>query len=56
MESQKIDIPSTKEKEKEKPKLPKIGTKFMIEGQEYKVVYINEGKNRFSAEPCEGVY
>jgi len=56
MESQgKIDIPSVK-KEEEKSKLPKIGTKFMVEGQEYKVVYLNEGKNRFSAEPCEGVY
>jgi len=54
MESQKVEIPSAKEKEK--PKLPKIGTKFMVEGQEYKVVYINEGKNRFSAEPCEGMY
>lgn len=54
MEQEKIEIPPVKEKEK--PKLPKMGTKFMVEGQEYKVVYINEGKNRFSAEPCEGVY
>ena len=41
---------------KELPPLPKMGTKFMIEGHEYKVVWLNPGKNRFSAEPCKGVY
>ena len=43
-------------KKKEKIVLPKIGTKFMIEGKEYKVNYINEGKARFTAIPCQGVY
>jgi hypothetical protein len=32
------------------PILPKIGKIFMIEGQEYVVTYVNEGKIRFSAE------
>lgn len=36
--------------------LPKMGAKFMLDGHEYKVIYINEGKHRFSCEPCKGVY
>ena len=48
---EKIDT----KKEKE-IKLPLIGTKFMIMGQEYVVTYVNEGKNRFTAEPCSGMY
>lgn len=43
------------EKEKE-VKLPLMGTKFMIMGQEYVVTYVNEGKRRFTAEPCSGMY
>lgn len=41
---------------KEEKPLPKIGTKFMVNGAEYEVVYINEGQNRFSCQPCEGAY
>jgi len=41
---------------KEEPKLPAHGTKFMINGQEYEVVYINEGKHRFTSVPCTGMY
>jgi len=45
------------EKEKkEEIVLPEIGTKFLVNGVSYKVCYINEGKQRFSAEPCEGQY
>ena len=40
----------------EKPKLPEIGTKFMVDGQEYEVVYLNVGKSRFTAAPCKGMY
>lgn len=36
--------------------LPPMGSKFMIAGNSYKVTYINEGKHRFSAEPCDGQY
>jgi hypothetical protein len=31
--------------------LPSIGTIFSIAGNIYKVTYVNEGKNRFSASP-----
>lgn len=48
--------PEKVEEEKPKVELPEIGTKFMINGQEYRVVYRNEGKGRFSSEPCTGVY
>lgn len=44
------------EKELKMIPLPAIGTKFMVDGHEYKVVYINEGKGRFSCERCKGVY
>jgi hypothetical protein len=40
-------------KEEEKPPLPQIGTKFYIEGIEYKVTYVNEGKRRFSSTPTQ---
>ena len=43
-------------KKKKEIILPKIGTKFMVEGQSYKVTYLNAGRGRFSAEPCEGQY
>jgi len=36
---------------KEKEPLPQVGTKFFIEGVLYKVIYVNEGKRRFSASP-----
>jgi len=45
----------SKKNEGKKP-LPKIGTKFMVNGQEYEVKFINEGQHRFSAEPCEAAY
>ena len=48
--------PPVAEPEKKEPELPQMGTKFMINGQEYKVCYINHGKKRFSAEPCKGLY
>jgi len=50
-----IDIEEQKTDKKEII-LPKIGTKFMIEGNSYKVTYLNVGRGRFSAEPCEGQY
>ena len=55
MEKDPIILDPKDEKEN-KPKLPEIGTRFNIQGQSYKVVYVNEGKNRFSAEPCIGDY
>jgi hypothetical protein len=36
------------------PILP-VGKKFMVEGHEYKVVYVNEGKKRFTCIPCKDV-
>jgi hypothetical protein len=42
--------------EKTKEILPPIGTKFMVNGEEYKVVYINIGKKRFTSTPCSGQY
>ncbi len=57
--SRQVDLGGTKPKEPEKPKetpLPEIGAKFMLYGHEYIVVYINEGKRRFSCIPCQGVY
>lgn len=36
--------------------LPEIGTTFMIDGNEFRVCYVNEGKRRFSAEPYKGKY
>jgi len=49
-----IDEP--KQPKKKVVKLPAIGDKFMLNGQEYIVCYINEGKQRFSCEPCDGIY
>ena len=39
-----------------KPELPKEGTRFMINGVNYRICYVNKGQNRFSAEPCKGGY
>jgi len=36
--------------------LPKLGEKFMLGGNEYKVIYINPGNHRFTCEPCKSVY
>lgn len=36
---------------KEKTPLPEVGTRFFIDGVEYKITYVNEGKSRFSAIP-----
>lgn len=36
------------------PILP-VGKKFMVEGHEYKVVYVNEGKRRSTIIPCKDV-
>lgn len=58
-ESRQIDLGGTKTKEPEESKetpLPEIGSKFMLNYHEYKVVYINEGQKRFSCVPCKGVY
>ena len=51
------DVPEVKKEitKKDIP-LPEIGTKFMFNGHEYKVIYINAGQHRFSCEPCKGVY
>ena len=60
MEEKKFMVSGQEEKISEKKDkeiiLPQKGTKFMIMGQEYIVTYVNEGKNRFTAEPCEGMY
>jgi hypothetical protein len=50
------DDEQTKDVDQKKIPLPEMGTKFMLWGNEYKVIYINEGKHRFSCEPCKGVY
>jgi len=44
------------EQKKKEIVLPEVGTKFMVNGNEYEVVYINEGRKRFTAVPCEGMY
>jgi len=36
--------------------LPQLGKIFMFEGNEYKVVYINDGQHRFTCEPYKGEY
>ncbi len=41
---------------KETNPLPEIGTRFMVNGINYMVCYVNKGQNRFSSEPCEGGY
>jgi hypothetical protein len=60
MEEEKFMVSGQEEKVVEKKqqemKLPPLGTKFMIMGQEYIVTYVNDGKKRFTAEPCEGMY
>lgn len=40
-------------REEEKTPLPQVGIKFYVEGVEYKVTYVNEGKRRFSATPTQ---
>lgn len=50
-EQEKID----KVNKKDIP-LPKLGQKFMLNGNEYTVIYINPGHHRFTCEPCIGVY
>ena len=49
------DKPVKKLNKKDIP-LPEMGAKFMLNGHEYKVIYINAGQHRFSCEPCKGVY
>lgn len=46
----------TKEVKKELIPLPEIGETFMLRGHEYKVVYLNPGKQRFTCEPHKGMY
>ena len=46
----------TESSNKKEKVLPKIGTKFMVDGQMYKVTYINFGQGRFSSEPCDNHY
>ena len=43
------------EKSKEAPLLPENKT-FMVDGCEYKVVYVNKGKGRFTCKPYKGGY
>jgi len=50
-----VDKPLVRTVKKSIP-LPEIGAKFMLHGHEYKVTYINAGQQRFSCEPCKGVY
>jgi hypothetical protein len=49
-------VETKKELTKKDIPLPEIGTKFMVGGHEYKVIYINPGQHRFSCEPCKGLY
>ena len=58
MNKETIDdvIEHNNDKKHDKVILPNIGTKFMVNGINYKVTYTNEGKKRFSAEVCEGQY
>ena len=50
------DEVKTKEVTKKDIPLPEMGSKFMLNGHEYKVIYINSGQHRFTCEPCKGVY
>jgi len=45
-----------KEVKKKDIPLPKLGSVFMFEGNEYKITYINEGQHRFTCEPHRGDY
>lgn len=51
-----LTVETLEKDKKEEGILPPIGTKFMVSGKEYKVVYLNPGKKRFSAIPCSGQY
>ena len=51
-----VDDKPVKEVNKKDIPLPEMGTKFMFNGHEYKVIYINAGQHRFTCEPCKGVY
>ena len=50
------DGTAVKDEKPEEPKLPKIDDTFMLNGQEYKVVYINYGKKRFTCKSHKGGY
>jgi len=48
--------PEEKEPTKREVKLPEVGQIIMVNGDQYRVTYVNEGKKRISCEPCHGVY
>jgi hypothetical protein len=55
-----LSVENSNEKEEKFNKknipLPKLGDKFMLGGNEFKVIYINPGFHRFTCEPCKSVY
>jgi hypothetical protein len=56
METPEVKVEKEEKKEDKKVPLPKEGKIFMLDGYEYRVVYINQGKNRFSCCPAKQVY
>jgi len=50
------DITSEEKPKKREIRLPEVGQIIMVNGEQYKVTYVNEGKKRFSCEPFPSVY
>ena len=50
------DTTSEKTPQKREIKLPEVGQIIIINGEQYKVTYVNEGKKRFSCEPFPSKY
>jgi len=50
------DITSEEKPKKREIRLPEAGQIIMVNGEQYKVTYVNEGKKRFSCEPFPSVY
>lgn len=55
MDANDIKVESSDKKDENVP-LPELNKIFMLDGIEYRVVYINEGKNRFTCCPAKQVY
>lgn len=53
--NEKESTPVKKLTKKDIP-IPEVGSVFMHKGNEYKIVYINEGQHRFTCEPYKGDY
>ena len=46
-------VSKTKKKKNVKEQLPLINTIFDIHGYKYKIIFVNEGKGRFTCKPIQ---